>query len=111
MYAGRNKGGYNIAELGTMGYEDKLSQRLAAETEADRRQGQVKVEFNFVQKEIRKEYQQIESVPDAIDADYEMMDVETDVIPQEPIPSKKNKQQRSELTKTLEKRPRDVTKK
>lgn len=76
MYAGRNKGGYNIAELGTIGYDDKLAQKLAAETEADRRQNQVKVEFNFVQKEVRAVHEQIEAVTDAIDGDYEMVDTE-----------------------------------
>lgn len=78
MYAGRNRGGFNIAEIGTTGYDDKLGKKLAMETEQDRRSGQVKVEFNFVKREIR-EHSSVgfdDLTSDAIDADYE--DVERD---------------------------------
>jgi hypothetical protein len=73
MYAGRNKGGYNIAEMGTMGYDDPLAQKIAAATEDDRRQSQVKVEFNFVKKEVRENYEKIESADNVVDGDYEMV--------------------------------------
>lgn len=73
MYAGRNKGGYNIAELGTIGYNDPLAQQLAAATEDDRRQSQVKVEFNFVQKEVRSDFQKIEAADDVLEGEYEMV--------------------------------------
>lgn len=75
LYAGRSKGGYNIAEIGTTGYKDKLSKQLAAETESDRKQGNVHVEFNFVKKEIRA-HSSIESTSDILDAEFE--DVEDD---------------------------------
>jgi hypothetical protein len=73
MYAGRNKGGYNIAELGTIGYNDPLAQQLAAATEDDRRQSQVKVEFNFVQQEVRSDFQKIEAADDVLEGEYEMV--------------------------------------
>jgi hypothetical protein len=69
MYAGRNKGGYNIAELGTQGYNDPLSKQIAAETENDRKQGNVSVVFNFIEKEIKTEFEQITVEGEVIDAD------------------------------------------
>lgn len=76
MYAGRHRGGYNVAELGTVGYDDPLSEKLAAKTEEDRDASQAKVIFNFVEREIRTDAREIESVTDAIDADYEMVEPE-----------------------------------
>jgi len=67
MYAGRAKGGYNIAELGTVGYNDPLAKKLAEETETDRHAAKTVVEFNFVQKDPKAQFAQI----DYIDAEVE----------------------------------------
>jgi len=60
MYAGRSKGGYNAAELGTMGYNDKLGKRIAQETADDRKSNKVEVQFNFFKKEVRTEFEQVQ---------------------------------------------------
>jgi AraC-like DNA-binding protein len=80
MYAGRNKGGYNISEIGTINYKDKLSKQLAEETASDRAgKTNVKVTFNFVRKDITK-HSNITRVNDAYDesVDAEFEDVEDD---------------------------------
>lgn len=74
MYAGRGKGGYNIAELGTMGYNDALGKKLAAETEADRSKNQTKVEFIFIDKPVRTDFQQVKAVDDENTVDGELVD-------------------------------------
>jgi hypothetical protein len=72
MYAGRAKGGYNIAELGTVGYNDPLAKKLAEETETDRHAAKTIVEFNFVQKDPKEVFKQI----DYIDAEVEDVEEE-----------------------------------
>jgi cell division GTPase FtsZ len=62
MYAGRQRGGYNIAELGTVGYKDPLAKELAEETEQDRKQGKTVVEFTFVNKDVREQFAPIQYV-------------------------------------------------
>jgi hypothetical protein len=69
LYAGRAKGGYNPSEIGTTGYNDKLGKRLAAETEKDRGKGNIQVQFNFIQKEIREDFSQIEVEGTIIEAE------------------------------------------
>lgn len=76
MYAGRNKGGFNISEIGTMGYQDKLSKKLSQETADDRSKGNVRVTFNFVRRDIHKHSNITRVNEAAIDAEYE--DVEDD---------------------------------
>lgn len=59
MYAGRHKGGYNIAEIGTIGYKDPLAKELAAETESDRTKMRTVVEFNLVTKDKKEKFEPI----------------------------------------------------
>lgn len=79
LYAGRTRGGFNIAEIGTTGYKDPLSKQLAAETEADRNQASVKVEFNFVQREVRTH-----KAVDGGEAEIEAIDAEFEEVKEEP---------------------------
>lgn len=69
LYSGRAKGGYNPSEIGTRGYKDPLAKKLAAETENDRKKGNVNVSFNFIQKEIRHDFSPIQIEGEIIDAD------------------------------------------
>jgi hypothetical protein len=59
LYAGRSKGGFNAAEIGTTGYKDKLGKRLADETLDDRKSNKVEVQFNFIKKEVRTEFEKV----------------------------------------------------
>ena len=55
IYKGRDKGGYNPAEIGTSGYGDKLSEELASITRKDMDKSKIVVNFNFKQRPIKED--------------------------------------------------------
>lgn len=72
MYAGRDKGGFNIAELGTMGYKDQVGVDNASETEDIMKAKNISVTFNFVDdKAIGSEVDLDRQESDFIEAEYE----------------------------------------
>lgn len=60
IYKGRKMGGFNPAEIGTSGYDDKTSQYIAAQTKDDQESAQTVVNFNFHTKPIQNAVDMVE---------------------------------------------------
>jgi hypothetical protein len=87
MYSGRDKGGYNISEFGTTGYEDENAQALVEQTkEAMDAKNKFTINVNFVDTKVRYISPEAELLDeanyaaqevtseDAIEGEYEMVD-------------------------------------